>query len=112
MKNYDVKYEVLEGLREITKLNPIAEFKILRARRQADKFIDIYRKLNPGDEMSVDYSVANDLEYELRMEALSRSLEKGWAQYIALENDGLGLEDYVSDYLVNYMNNRNKTMRR
>ncbi len=107
MKEAEVDYEVVEGLREITKLDPIASLKVLRARKAADNFVDLYRKYEPHDEIGADYTDANNLEYELRVKALSRKLEKSWIEYLRTENDGLGLEDYVSDYLTNYLNERN-----
>ena len=102
--NEEVKAEVLEKLRELTNLGPIAKLKLQRARRSAEKFRDLYIKENPSDQIGVDYSTANDLEYELRMNSLRNSMAKSWKEYLDYENDGLGLEEYVSDYLVRELN--------
>ena len=104
----DVDYEVLKSLREITRLGPIAEFKILRARKSAEKYRELYMKDNPSDEISVDYSTVNDLEYQLRIDSLKRKLEKTWLSYLSYENDGIGLDEFVSDYLVQYLNDKSK----
>ena len=103
--NYEFNFERLEQLRELTELGPIAKFKIMRARKQAEDYRKLYIKENPDDVIGVDYSTANELEYELRMNSLRKSLEKQWAEYVTYENDGMGLDQYVNDYLVEQLNN-------
>ena len=106
-----VNYELLEALREITTLGPVSAAKIKFARSKADRYTDLYRKLNPSDEIGVDYSVANVLEFQLRKEALERDLEREWSNYLAVENDGIGLEEYAKGYLEEYINNKKGSMR-
>ena len=112
MEDERINYEVLEALREITKLGPVAQAKLSWSRKKDEKFTELYRRENPSDEIGVDYSNSDVLEYHLRMEALSKGLERSWASYINYEKDGLGLEEYVSDYLVTYLNNKNHTRTR
>ena len=99
-------YKILEALREITTLGPIAKLKLERARKSAERYTDLYRKLNPSDEIGVDYSEANDFEFQLRKEALERKLEREWSKYLEVENDGIGLEEYAMGYLEEYLNNK------
>ena len=103
MKEYS--YERLEALREITKLNPVAYAKVVKARHDADKFRDLYMKYEPNDQIGVDYTIANELEYELRFRALENGVEKQWKQYLGVEDDGYGLEDWAEDVLSEHMKN-------
>lgn len=91
--------EELTTLRDMTKLNPIEYFKVYRARKQAEQLRDVYIKYEPNDVIGTDYSVANDLEYGFRMDALCRSVEEDWKKYISIENDGYGLFEYANDVL-------------
>ena len=103
MENKNVSIEELEMLSELTKLGPLAEFKVLKARKSAEKFAEIYTKLNPSDEIGVDYSTANDLEYQLRLESLKRGLERSWASYVAYEKDkAYSLDEYTEDFIKGY----------
>ena len=86
-------------LREITRLNPLAYAKVLRARKTAEELRNLYIKSEPNDIIGVDYSTANDLEYSERMRALERSLEKSWREYLSVENDGYGLSEFAAQVL-------------
>jgi len=98
-KNDEKVSKELRILREVVKLNPIDSLRVLRARKQAEYLRELYVKQNPTDIIEVDYSLADDLEYSLRFSALERSMENDFKKYIALENDGLGLCEYVQSYL-------------
>ena len=98
--------EELEVLREITKLNPISYMKVLKARKEAEIFRNLYVKYEPNDKIGVDYSTADALEHSLRKQALAHDLEKSWREYIRVENDGYGLMDCVDDTLRHYLNEK------
>lgn len=106
---YEEQTNRLESLREITRLNPIDFFRVQQARRQAEKFRELYIKENPSDIIGVDYSVADDLEYSLRFRQLERNVEKSWKSYLGLENDGYGLAQYAEDFLLQHMNEKGQT---
>lgn len=107
-ENKTIQIDQLLALREITKLNPIAYAKVLKARNDAEQLRNLYIQYEPNDIIGVDYSTANELEYSLRMQALERSVEKDWIKYIEKENDGFGLADYAYDVLQLYIRNKNQ----
>ena len=43
---------------------------------------------------------------------LKRSLERSWASYLAYENDGLGLDEYVEGFLEQRLNEKSNGRRR
>ena len=104
--------DMLMALREFVKLNPLDYVRVKRARKQAEAFRELYIRENPSDIIGVDYSVADDLEYQLRLAALERSLEKEWRAYLAVEHDGYGLRDYTMDALEQYLQSKSKSGRR
>ena len=67
--------DLLEALRELVKLNPVDYIRVKRARMQAESFRDLYIRENPSDIIGVDYSIADDLEYQLRLAAYERICE-------------------------------------
>ena len=91
--------EYLEFLRENTLLTPVCKLKVMNARKQAEKFRDLYVTLNPSDKIGVDYSTADELEYQYRLNNLQKKLEKGWKKYALVENDGLGLLEFTESYV-------------
>ena len=100
----DIKYEEkrkfitnLKALREMTRLDPIAYVKVLRARREAENLRDVYARYEPSDKVAVDYSDANDLEYMLRKRSLERSVQSDWLDYLRVEHDGYGLSEFADD---------------
>ena len=99
MDEYTVNKEELEFLRNNTTLNPIDSAKVIIARRRADKIRDDYIKFNPTNIIEVDYSIADELEYQLRKNAWMKSCEKSWKEYIRIENDGYGLIEFAEDQL-------------
>lgn len=104
--------EELEALRELTKLNPIAYAKVLKARKEAEILRDLYMKSEPNDVIGVDYSTADELEYSLRMRALERASEKSWRKYIEVEHDGYGLNQYANDVLTNHIKSKRQSKSR
>ncbi len=96
----------LDALRDMVKLNPFDYFRVQRARRQAEKFRDLYIKENPSDIIGVDYTIADDLEHSLRFRALERRVEKSWRDYLKVERDGYGLNDYARDVLNEFMKSK------
>ena len=94
-----MKHEYLEFLRENTLLTPVSKLKVMNARRQAEKFRELYVTLNPSDNIGVDYSIADELEYQYRLISLQKRLEKGWKKYALVENDGLGLLEFTESYI-------------
>ena len=96
--------EKLRALREFIKLNPVDFMRVRRARKQAEAFRELYIRENPGDIIGVDYSIADDLEYQLRLAGLERDMEKSWRAYLSMEHDGYGLRDFAEDFLKQYIN--------
>lgn len=95
MEEYNINNEELDFLRKNTRLNPIAATKVLIARKQAEKYRDVYIRYNPTDIIEVDYSVADELEYELRKSVWMKLCEKAWKEYSKMENDDYGLIDFA-----------------
>ena len=95
--------ERLEALRELVKLNPVDYIRVKKARMQAEAFRDLYIRENPSDIIGVDYSIADDLEYQLRLAAYERICEPGWRAYLNMEHDGYGLREYAVDGLKQYL---------
>lgn len=90
---YDTKQidpKKLEYLRNNTFLGPIAIFKIARAKKQIDEFRKWYNE-RENEIIDADYSIADELEYELRFNSLQNSVAKMWSQY----GDGLGLAEFT-----------------
>jgi len=96
----------LDALRHMVRLNPIAYAKEQKARKQAEKLRDLYIKYEPNDIIGVDYSIANNLEYVLRKQALERLVEKTWRNYVAIENDDYGLSQYADDCIKHFIENQ------
>ena len=67
--------EKLEYLRKNTFLGPIAMFKIARAKKQVDDFRKWYQQ-REGELLEADYTIADELEYELRFNAFQNGLGK------------------------------------
>ncbi len=93
------KYEELVVLREVTKLDVISSLKVMKECLKAEERQNIMASLDPTHVYSVDYSSANELEYNLRMAALRKMLLEPWKKYISIENDGAGLEIFMERYL-------------
>ena len=100
--------QVLESLREVTKLGPVAKLKVARERALAEKSRQSYIKQNPSDIIETDFTRANELESKLRFTSLENSMEKDWKGYEELEHDGLGLSEYAESYLTQYMEQKYK----
>lgn len=96
-KANDNFYERLESLRELTKLSPIAYAKLVKARNSKDSANNI--KLS-ADEIDI-------LEYALRERALEKIVEKDWENYLEIEHDGYGLNDFANAVLNEHINNKN-----
>ena len=82
--------EKLEYLRKNTFLGPIAMFKIARAKKQVDDFRKWYQQ-REGELLEADYTIADELEYELRFIAFQNGLGKQWKQ----NEDGLSLYEFA-----------------
>lgn len=99
---YEIKpldHNALEFLRENTKLGPIASLKVQKARKDAYEYRDLYMKYEPNDLIEVDFSTADELEYQLRFKAWEKSLERNWKQY----GDGLGLSEFAEIVLQQHL---------
>lgn len=98
-ENINYEYELpeyndkeLNYLRENTRLGILASTKVAVARRQAEKYWETYKKLEPTDlAFEVDYSTANYLEWSLRKSAWEHRWEKSWAKY----GEGESLMEYA-----------------
>ena len=82
--------EELTFLRGNTKLGPISLLKINKAKKNAE----LYRKyiLETEHELiEIDYSDADELEFELRLRSWENGLSRTWKQY----PDGLSLSEFA-----------------
>ncbi len=107
----DNKYnteELLETLRELTKLNPISQIKLKKAYLIMKKKAIKNNKENSYGQTEIDYSIINDIEIQLRMVALAKELTPLWKKYVSVGEYRSGLSDYIKDYLNTYMNNKYK----
>ena len=107
----EIKYEreeLLETLRELTKLNQIAIIKLKKAYFTAKKNAIKKNKKNPHTPIEIDYTAIDNIEIQLRMVALAKSLTPLWKRYVSVGEYRSGLSDYIRDYLNNYMDNKYK----
>ena len=94
---YDVNelnYRKLDYLRNNTFIGPVAALKIANARKKAEKYAEWYQKME-HEQLGVDYTLADELEYQIRFDAYQRGWEKAWKQY----GDGIGLREFADDAL-------------
>ena len=89
-------YDELAYLRKATMLGPIALFKVQEALREAEAARKYYEQVE-HNRISPDFSVANELEYNYRRQALQRRIFKDWQQY----GDGLDFEEYTDMVIAN-----------
>ena len=76
-------------LRANTVLGPVAKLKIMKVEESIDKFRNWYLKLE-GELLETNYTVALELEYEIRLKAWQNRCLHLWKQY----GDGLSLEEF------------------
>jgi len=103
-KEYDIKeynYAFLEYLRKKTHLGPIALLNIAQAKKQAAALRKYYESVE-HEVLELDTSLADELEYRYRMQAMQRVLFKDWEKY----GDGLDLEEYTYMAIANNVNNQ------
>lgn len=105
MHNYEgySHSQVMESIREISRLGPVAKLKVARERLYAERDRQSYIKQNPSDIIETDFTKADELEYALRINSLANSLRRSWKDYKSIEHDDYGLIDYTEDYLESYM---------
>ena len=92
-KSYD--YETLKLLRKKTILNPIAYIKVLKARQLADVYQRVINQVEHCD-IGVDYSKANELEYNLRFKSWMNCIMPTWYKYASNQD----LYDFSYDMLM------------
>ena len=80
----------LEFLRKNTILDPISILRIQRVNAQMEKCRKWYLEAE-GELLSSDYTMADRLEYELRLRAWERSWYKEWEK----NSDGLSLSEFA-----------------
>ena len=109
---YEKQKERLKALRELVKLNPIDYLRVSNAIKQEDKVREINEKYNESDKIDMEFSVANDLEYTLRLNAFMKKYYEIFYAYQKSENDQYGLEDFALDFVDKYIqdnyNNKRK----
>lgn len=105
-------YEELECLRELTKLGFIDKMKVFRARKEAEEFRELDIKYGPDDSVDVDYSLADNMEINLRKRALQNKLEAEWKDYIYAEHDGYSLSQYAESTLNQYMEKKQEKIKK
>ena len=105
----DFKYgieEKLEALRELTKLGPIAQIRMKKAYLIAKKEAIKNKQANLTKTVEIDYNLVNNLELQLRMVELAKSLTPLWKKYVAVGEYSSGLSDYINDYLNQYIDKK------
>jgi len=95
-----VDHNVLNYLRENTNLNPIDLLKIKKEVIIAKKNRDFYNKNEPNDLIEIDYTIAEQLEYQFRLTAFERSVEKLWLEH----GDGLDLSEFAMNIIQQHIN--------
>ena len=98
-ESHELDWDKLEYLRNETVLGPVAMYKVNRAKKLAENFRNIYQQYE-GEVVSTDYSVADELEYEMRFNAYCNKLSKDWLQY----GDGLGLQEFAENCMAQHIN--------
>lgn len=96
-----VDYNILNYLRENTSLSPIEVLKVKREQITAENNRKFYMKYEPSDLIEADYTVADQLEYNLRLKAFKHSVEKLWLEY----GDGQDFDEFVITMIKENMNN-------
>lgn len=86
----DFNKEAFEFLKANTTLGPISLLKINKMKRELDKARDWYLKME-GELLASDYSLADELEYELRMRAWENKVASMWKK----NPDGLSLFEFA-----------------
>ncbi len=94
-----INYSELDFLRKNTKLGPNASLKIKKARIEAEKYRKWYYEIE-HELLETDYSLADELEYELRWRAWEKGCFKFWKKY----GDGLDLTEFAKSVLNDTMN--------
>lgn len=109
---YKKKKERLEALRVLVKLSPIDYLRVLNAKNQAEHIRNLTAKFYPNDSIDTDYTIANDLEYALRLNTFMRKSQKSFYDYQKIENECFGLEDYTIDYIDTFVEENKKEKRK
>ena len=102
------KYERLEILREITKLDLLSAYKLHRACRKAENLRDLMARKDPSHTFSVDYTPVNELELELRMQKLQSDLKPVFNKYEHYERDKLALCEFAEGHIERYKEIRDR----
>lgn len=101
----DLDYERLEFLRKNTMLGPIALLRIAKAKKDADRFRQWYKE-KEGELLEADYTIADQLEYEMRFNAYQNSVGPLWSKH----GDGLDLRDFTELVMDQAMNRGTKRL--
>ena len=99
----EFNYEELEFLRQNTKLGPISLLKIQNIKNQSEKYRKWYLK-NERELLESDYSMADELEYELRTKAWENSLSRIWKN----NPDGQDLSEFAKMVMEQKMQETNR----
>ena len=102
---YKLQNERLEALRKLVKLNPVDYIRVSNARKQAERVRELTIEYYPYDSIDADYSVANDLEYTLRLNTFIKKYQKSFYEYQKLENENYCIEDFAIDLIDKYLQN-------
>ncbi len=79
-ENFEFSIDELNYLRDNTKLDLISSVKLLIIKRNAEKYPILFRTVDPNSDLEIDYSEAEGLEYELRVNAWIKSCKDEWLQ--------------------------------
>ncbi len=88
------KYETLALLRENTLLDPISYLKVLKERKRAINHQNIINEKEHCN-IPIDFSKANQLEYDLRFNAWKKKIGDYWLEY----HNNIDLDEFATYYL-------------
>lgn len=98
----ELDYQKLEYLRKETKLGPVAMMKLLKAKKEVDDSRKWYQQ-NENELIEADYSIVDELEYEMRRTAYQNKVSKEWSKYM----DGIDLEEFAETLMDQQISNQN-----
>ena len=101
-----MEYKELEYLRKHTFINPIKKLKVLALRDDAEAY-QIMMEEYENCHLGIDYSKADELEYEYRMQSWSRSLIYLWMEYGGTQS----LDEFALDMLHSAMEEKKKLIK-
>lgn len=100
---YNVQNKRLNILRKLVKLNPIDYLRVSNAIGKAEELRRVSSKFYPNESIDTDYSIANDLEYTLRLNTFIRKYQTFFVNYQKLENECHSIENIAENFIDRYI---------